>query len=219
MKAKTSATMKIGKKELEKLRSQSKWMKESLDLFRELYQNTPEIILAINKKGIVEQANKAAERTLKLSRKDIIGKHFTVFHPKEWRDICQSKINQAFRTGTAVCNCPYLSKDKRIQQSPTETRFRVLKSKDKVVIVSYIRDLSEIDKIKKQLKQAYDKYDKSQRVIVKCNIELNKRQKETDTLHKATVHREAKMLDLKKKIRELEGKLARQSFPSIPHKK
>lgn len=59
-------------------------LRESERKFREIFENGSDaIIIAEAKSGIIVDANKAAEKLVKLSKEELIGMHQTNLHPKE----------------------------------------------------------------------------------------------------------------------------------------
>ena len=162
-------------------------------------KNTLKIIsdglLVIDLKGFVISVNDAFYHLTGFTKKEIIGKHFTklpTLGKKEMPSFI--KILASFRNSESVGPGEFIwmDKDKR-KRFGQFTSCKIYKNKKLYGFLIILRDLS---KEKKQLMQLNEK-----------NKQLEQRNKELEKIHSYSVDREHKMLELKKRIKELEDQL------------
>lgn len=173
-------------------RRREKALIESEERFRFLYESTPALNVIIGVDGVIRDANKTMLKTLGYAREEIVGKPAADYIPEENREEAQAHLEANFRgenPGEAIL--PILSKagQARMLYFP-QTRAGIIEKDGKpdAILLSGV-DITEYRKSEDKLRE---------------NL------KELERFQKLTVDRELKMIELKQRIRELEGEAVKK---------
>jgi PAS domain S-box-containing protein len=81
---------------INKLRTAKQRLNESEELWRSLVATAPDVIMAVDQKGVIRFVN---QDVFKLSRDKAVGRSFYQFLPEEYRYLAQESIESVFGTG------------------------------------------------------------------------------------------------------------------------
>jgi PAS domain S-box-containing protein len=164
-------------------------LKESEDKFKLIVENSDDVIMLTKPNAVVTYMSPACKQVLGYEPSDKIGKVPEIFHPDDKLRV-QKALSKAME-GKSGSNFEYriITKDKKIKWigrswSP------IMKDKTLQMVVSIIRDITDQKNTEEKIKSAYE--------------QLEKKVKELQRFKKVAVGRELKMIELKKKINELD---------------
>jgi PAS domain S-box-containing protein len=179
--------------ELEKLESEHKRAEEALrkerDLLRTVIDNLPDYIYIKDKDGRYIVSNKAHAHFLgKETPEGIIGKTVSELFPREMAEQYAADDQKVIQTGQPLLNREEHSVDERGNKAwNLTTKVPLRDSAGKVMgLIGIARDITERKKIEDKLK---------------------KKMYDLEIFQKVAVGRELKMVELKKRIKELETRL------------
>lgn len=174
--------------EIIRLKSIEQELKISEERYERLFEGAEDGIYTLDLKGTFTSGNRKAEEICGYKREELIGKHFTSLLPnkleivrllKVFKDIITSEAG-TYKFETAL-------KNKQGTLVSVEIKGAILKKRGLPIgMIGIARDITERKKAEEELKSK--------------NRELEKFQK-------IAIGRELKMIELKKKIKELETKL------------
>jgi len=169
-------------------------LRESEERYRAIFEGASMGILAADvttrkfifaNPSICEMTGYSQEELLKLKVEDIHPKKGVMVRLDEFNRMAEGKISEA----TSV---PVLRKDKTLIYCDVRTKH--INVKGRKLLVGFFTDPSENRKAEEQLQ--------------KLNLELQSRVEELEQFRKIAIGRELKMIELKKRIGELESKLS-----------
>ncbi|MFP4002096.1 MAG: ATP-binding protein, partial [Thermoplasmata archaeon] len=118
-------------------------LQEAVMRFRKLSEASPNAIILVNKKtGVIRDVNQVAKELLDMERKDIIGKDYLDFHPKDVREEIKGILSQpeseesSYSRELEIKN----SNDKKI---PVKMRTSSLVLGDEEIIYFVLNDISK----------------------------------------------------------------------------
>ena len=161
-------------------------IKDSEERFRVLFEEAPDGYFLSDTKGVFLDGNKTAERLIGYKKNELIGKSMLKMKlvPIDQIPVVVKRLAQhVLKKNTSPGEFILLRKDGvRIS---VEITGKVVKMKGKSLVLGIVRDISDRKKTEKELRAK--------------NQELEK-------INKLAIGRELKMIELKKKIQELEQK-------------
>lgn len=184
-------------------------LKRAYELLNRIAEGIEEGIMLIDRNFKILWANKKIKELTKLDKEDIIGKFcYKVTHHRnglceEPYDICP--IKEVLKTGKSS-KVVHIHFDKEGNKFYAENSVYPLRNENGEItqFVHVTRDITEVQKLQEELiRYASD--------LEKAKEELQAKVNELERFNRLAVGRELKMIELKKKIRELEAKLREAS--------
>ena len=165
-------------------------LKSSEERLKIIFEDAPDAYFLSDLKGVFVDGNKAAEKLIGYKKKEIIGKSMLKLKllppsqiPKAAKRLAIHALGRSTKPGEFILN----RKDGR--RVLVEISGTPVKIKGKTLVLGIARDVTERKKIEEALR---------------------KRNEELEKFHQLSVGREMKMIELKKKIKELEEKLKKR---------
>ena len=173
--------------EIIRLKSVEQELKISEERYERLFEGAEDGIYTLDLKGVFTSGNRKAEEICGYKREELIGKHFMSLLPnkleivrllKVFKDIITSE-GGTYKFETAL-------KNKQGTLVPVEIKGAILKKRGRPIgIIGIARDITERKK---------------------ADEELKNKNRELEKFRKIAIGRELKMIELKKKLKELENK-------------
>jgi PAS domain S-box-containing protein len=129
-------------------------LNESTENYRKFIENAPDIIVFIDKKGIIKFINRRISEYGNYDRKDIVGKPITNFIPPEDAQKAKEAIMRVFNNNQKA---PFFTSSlllKDGERIPVLTKGILLKHKGEMVNMTIIRDISFIKEAESELKES-----------------------------------------------------------------
>jgi len=168
-------------------------IKESEEKFRALVNNIPAIVMNVDQNGKIMFINYTLPE---LTIEKTIGKTIYDFIPPEYHDKVKKTIKQVFKTGK-VSVYETMGAGPKGEMKYYSTIVGPIKQEKKVVSVILISsDITERKKAEEELRRSKG--------------ELQSKVEELEKFNKLTIGRELKMVELKRRIKELEYELGKK---------
>ena len=165
------------------------------DEFREFFDRMPDAVIIIDRKGVLLEASNMAEELSGYSKEELLGKNvITGFPLLDLKDkaLAIRKLALHF-SGKDVPPFEVEIHRKDGKVIPVELNPKIIEYRGKNADIVVLRDITERRKHEEEMKR--------------LNEQLKSKVDELDRFNRMAVGRELKMAELKKKIKELEGKL------------
>jgi len=121
------------------------------ETYRELIELRKDIVYTLDNKGKITFTSAAAKEILGYKPEELIGKHFIVLIPEEWKKKTQTDFNNLLRTGEIVAETVLL--DKKNRPHFVEYSSTVIKEGNKIVGTrGIVQDITERKKAERELK-------------------------------------------------------------------
>ena len=131
-----------------------KQLNETLENYRQVIENAPDIVILIDKKGIIRFVNQRIREFSNYTEKDIVGKPITSFIPPEDHQKAFAAIKQVFENkqkATHFLSSFILKDGKKI---PVTTKGTSVKFGSDILNMTIIRDISFIKEAEAKLQQS-----------------------------------------------------------------
>ncbi len=167
-------------------------LKMSESKYRLLLENLPQKIFLKDKNSVYISCNENYAKDLKIKPEEIAGKTDFEFYPKKLAEKYRADDKRLMKADkTEDIEEEYIQNGKKVFVHTVKTPIKDEKG-NVIGILGIFWDISEQKRAEKEVKKAYE--------------DLKKRTEELEIFQKMTVGRETKMVELKKKIKELESK-------------
>ncbi|MFQ6127026.1 MAG: PAS domain-containing protein, partial [Candidatus Heimdallarchaeota archaeon] len=179
-------------RDITELKRAERVLRESEEKFRLAFENAMDAIFwADPKTGLITNCNKAAEILLEKKREEIVGCHQTTVHPPQKAEYYANMFKKHIeREGAVDEEAEVITKSGKIK--PVHITASVTLVGGKPIIQGIFRDITERKRAEEErLKAAANE----------------RRVNELEKFARVAVGRELKMVELKKRIKELESKL------------
>ena len=172
-------------------------IKSAQEKWDSLTQNTSDIIIIVDRKGIIQYISKTVPP---YTPKGTVGKAIYEYIPKDQHDKIRESFREVFKTGSQY-NYETCSKIPNIGVMWFSTKLVPIKlDKDVTGIIMISTDITERKKMEDELKESHDEMNK-------INRQLQSKIEEMERFNKFAVGRELKMIELKNRIKKLENQL------------
>ena len=165
-------------------------VKESQQLYQSIINSMNDVVVTTDNKNKISSINAAGQRLLDYDHKKVMGKPAAMlFEGAE-------KLQEAMKSLE--------------QENPNDFEVNlVAKNKEKVICILTIAKLKDRDNVLGNVLILHDIRNRKQveESLQKSHEELQKKVNEMERFHKMAVDRELRMIELKKRIKELEGKV------------
>ncbi|MCD6477410.1 MAG: PAS domain S-box protein [Candidatus Aenigmarchaeota archaeon] len=186
-------------------------LKESEEKFRAIAESAQDAIIMINNEGRTEYWNKAAEKMFGYKRSEVIGRNLhRIIAPMRYHKAYKMGMKTFSRTGKG----PLIGKiieltgrKKNGKEFPIELSLSSVKINGKWNSISIVRDISSRKLFEERLRKQAKSLSEANKKIMKMMTDLKKKNEDLEKFREFSIGRELKMIELKKKIRELEKKL------------
>jgi two-component system cell cycle sensor histidine kinase/response regulator CckA len=125
----------------EELRSRTRRLEQSEDLFRKLFENSPDAVFVEDSRGNVLDVNRAACRLHGLSREELIGMHVSELVPPDMRVSIERDYGRQFTAGSGEFESVSFTKDGR--SVPVEIRASRVDYAGTDALMLHVRDITE----------------------------------------------------------------------------
>lgn len=168
---------------------------ESERQFREFFNKMPDAVIILGRKGTLLEANEMAEKLSGYAKGELLGRNIITglgLLDAKTKALVIKKMAFHFSGGNMQpYEIEFHRKDGRTV--PLEINPQVIDYKGKKADLVVLRDITERKKAEEELQKA--------------NKDLKSKVEEFEKLNRLAVGRELKMIELKKRIKELEGRL------------
>ena len=124
-------------------------LRETLDRFRQLYENSPDAVFVENAAGNILDVNNAACKLYVRTRDELIGRSLLDLVPPEQRDQVAREFPKWFDGTRSYCESCALTSDGR--EIPVEIRGAAIKYQGQTAILLHVRDVSARVAVEAQL--------------------------------------------------------------------
>ncbi|MBU1167442.1 PAS domain S-box protein, partial [Patescibacteria group bacterium] len=179
--------------ETEELRMDAeKKSKESEAKYKSIVDNSVDLIMLTGPDGIITYLSPPCESVLGYQPQELVGKQPWIIHPDDLKDV-QKAFKDAL-SGVSGLTIEYRIITKKKRSKWISHSWATLTENSKVKsVVSVLRDIDDQKKSKAKLLQTLD--------------DLKRKNKKFSKMNKLMIGREMKMIQLKKRIKKLGGKL------------
>jgi PAS domain S-box-containing protein len=177
--------------------------------YRALFEGIPDALLVADIiTGIIRDVNQSACRLFARSRDELVGVHQSTLHPPRLaRETEQSFREYSHEAAKGKAGTPFEHAILRTDGSeiPIEIRTQPVLLDGAQMMLGVFRDISERKRAEEELLRLNDELEER---VKERTVELAARNGDLEKMNKVFVGRELKMVELKERIRELEGKTA-----------
>jgi PAS domain S-box-containing protein len=160
-------------------------LQESEKKYKRIVENTSDVIMLTQPDGIISYVSPSCEKVLEYNAKELVGQQPWIIHPDDLEKV--KKIHFQALKGESDTDFEYRIKTKAGEIKWVSHSFSPIFADDKLqMIVSSIRDTTDRKRAEEKLKEKLDELERYKNV---------------------TVDRELRLIELKKKIKQLEEKL------------
>jgi len=133
-------------------------LKESEERFRNLFDNTSDSIYCYDSRGYFLDVNKTALEMLGCTREELIGTHISEWITSESLKLTQDDMNKRIigEPGKEAFVLDVI--DKKGMHHCMEIRSRVVRQGDNIMVYGIGRDITEIKRVEKELRESEAKY-------------------------------------------------------------
>lgn len=175
-------------------------IKSAQEKWDSLTQNTSDIIIIVDRKGIIQYISKTVPP---YTPEGTVRKAIYEYIPKDQHDKIRESFREVFKTGSQY-NYETCSKIPNIGVMWFSTKLVPIKlDKDVTGIIMISTDITERKKMEDELKESHDEMNK-------INRQLQSKIEEMERFNKFAVGRELKMIELKNRIKKLENQLSKR---------
>ncbi len=146
-------------RDISKRKTAEQKLKESEEKYRQLFENSPNMIVLLDSIGKIIDINKIALNFMNFNKNDLIGKNFRdlQFIPVNQLIVLEEKYRELFTQGSfSPIELQGYDKDKRVVW--IKLHAILIKLESKTLIQLIIEDITEQNKIEYQLKESEEKY-------------------------------------------------------------
>lgn len=181
-------------------------LKDNEARYRALFEGVPDALLIADiATGVIRNVNQSACRLFARTRDELIGAHQTTLHPERLaRETEQSFREHSREAAEGKNGAPFEHVILRSDGSeiPIEITTQPLLLDGEKMILGVFRDISDRKRAEDELRRLNEELEKR---VQQRTTELATKNAELEKMNKVFVGRELKMVELKERIRELEG--------------